>query len=109
MGGSDDIREYMLKSPENDRALRTIRMGQGYRRSKRDVIQSIATYLDKNSLWFGKLYSEYGIDTLVEHFKDLDVLWGNVASGKSVFNKSSSLEFIMLDLLSDKDKIKDLD
>ena len=109
MGGSDDIREYMLKSPENDRALRSIRMGQGYHRSKRDVIQSIATYLDKNSLWFGKLYSEYGIDTLVEHFKDLDVLWGNVASGKSVFNKSSSLEFIMLDLLSDKDKIKDLD
>jgi hypothetical protein len=59
----------------------------------------------------GKLYDDYGVDALIEYFKNDNVqgVWDKISSGKRLLNKTNSLEYIMLDMLSDKDKLQKLD
>jgi hypothetical protein len=105
----DTLKDFLTRSYMNSFLL--IRLGDPNYYTSKEATDVISQYLDKNSFYIGKLYDDHGVDALVEYFSDPDVsgIWDKISSGKRLLNKTNSLEFIMLDMLSSKDKIQNLD
>ena len=104
LNDKDTLIEYMLTSPRNRSKLRPIG-------SSKEITEIVSEYLDRNSMLIGKLYEDHGVDAIVEYFSDdkIQNIWKNISSGKRLLNKSNSLELIMLDILSNRNKIDDID
>lgn len=104
----DKVVDYLLGANTNKDKIYLINK---YTSWGKKTTEQVASYLENNSFWIGKLYEEHGTDALVEYLSKPEIvgLWNGVTSGKRLLNNANSLELILLNMLSDPAKLKDID